>query len=144
MSRYKYEDSNQDISNGGRLQSYWRDKTKNKISSMAGVGFRSVDMFEIQEKYKLKGFEFGRWLTTGEREDWINACEISLRELANVIGSNNIGIDGEIGLAFGARGRNGALAHYEPGTNMINLTKEKGQGALAHEYGHALDYCFGR
>jgi hypothetical protein len=26
---------------------------------------------------------------------------------------------------------------------MINLTKERGFGALAHEYGHALDYFFG-
>ena len=26
---------------------------------------------------------------------------------------------------------------------MINLTKTKGFGALAHEYGHALDYLFG-
>ena len=48
-----------------------------------------------------------------------------------------------LAIAFGARGRSGALAHYEPGRQVINLTKMKGAGSLAHEWGHALDHSLG-
>lgn len=49
-----------------------------------------------------------------------------------------------LAIAFGARGSGGALAHYEPARNVINLTKMKGAGCLAHEWGHALDNKIGR
>lgn len=49
-----------------------------------------------------------------------------------------------LAIAFGARGSGGALAHYEPERNVINLTKMKGAGCLAHEWGHALDNKIGR
>lgn len=46
-----------------------------------------------------------------------------------------------LGLALGARGRGGsASAHYEPAQHVINLTKTKGGGALAHEWMHAYDH----
>jgi len=54
-------------------------------------------------------------------------------------------MDAMVGIAFGARGRGAfAAAHYEPGHNMINLTKTMGDHSLAHEYFHAIDYNFGR
>ena len=49
-------------------------------------------------------------------------------------------VDGSLGLAFGARGvggKNAALAHYEPDTKVINLTKYGGAGCVAHEWFHA-------
>jgi len=69
-------------------------------------------------------------------------------------------LDGALGIAFGARGTGRALAHYEPRTNIINITRYKGGrhaaipkeirfvntggvGAFAHEYGHFLDFFFG-
>jgi hypothetical protein len=42
-------------------------------------------------------------------------------------------------MAFGARGKARALAHYEPANKVINMTKYGGAGSLAHEWGHALD-----
>lgn len=48
-----------------------------------------------------------------------------------------------LAIAFGARGSGAALAHYEPERNVINLTKMKGAGCLAHEWGHALDNKIG-
>jgi hypothetical protein len=35
------------------------------------------------------------------------------------------------------------MAHYEPLRKVINLTKWKGAGSLAHEYGHAFDFIIG-
>lgn len=58
-----------------------------------------------------------------------------------------LSLDGQLGLAFGARGTGGlkpAKAHYEPSTIVINLTKKNGAGSLAHEWFHALDNYFGR
>jgi hypothetical protein len=70
--------------------------------------------------------------------------------------NNNLGFD-LLGITFGARGRGSALAHYEPNTNLINITRYSddwycknvrffstgGLGSLAHDYGHFLDYFAG-
>ncbi|MFA5541142.1 MAG: LPD1 domain-containing protein, partial [Bacteroidales bacterium] len=49
-----------------------------------------------------------------------------------------------LGIAFGARGMGGkATAHYEPYFKIINLTRDSGNTAFAHEFGHSLDYIFG-
>lgn len=45
-----------------------------------------------------------------------------------------------LAIAFGSRGVANASAHYEPGRKVINLTKLKGAGSLAHELGHAIDH----
>ncbi|ENI9667909.1 hypothetical protein AB0A20_005267, partial [Escherichia coli] len=55
-----------------------------------------------------------------------------------------LSLNGRLGLAFGARGKGKAAAHYEPGEVAINLTKGNGPGALAHEWFHSLDNYFGR
>lgn len=48
-----------------------------------------------------------------------------------------------LAIAFGARGKGKALAHYEPARVVINLTKMKGAGSLAHEWAHAFDDTLG-
>ncbi|MFW8637497.1 LPD38 domain-containing protein [Cribrihabitans pelagius] len=56
-----------------------------------------------------------------------------------------LSLNGELGLAFGARGSGRkAAAHYEPGEVVINLTKGQGAGSLAHEWWHAMDHYFAR
>jgi len=45
---------------------------------------------------------------------------------------------------MGSRGSGNASAHFEPGAVVINLTKTKGAGTLAHEWFHALDNYFSR
>ncbi|WP_349682253.1 LPD1 domain-containing protein, partial [Comamonas sp. UBA7840] len=56
-------------------------------------------------------------------------------------------MNGQLGLAFGARGsggKNAFKAHYEPGKVVINLTKRTGAGSLGHEWWHAVDNYFSR
>ena len=101
------------------------------------------DLYAIMAKYNIKGFEFGNWVTQEERAEYVSSLTPTLEHLFSVLGSRNIGINRNVGVAFGARGSRGALAHYEPVLNMINLTRYKGAGSLAHEYGHALDYNLG-
>lgn len=143
----KIQDSNKEVSQGGRADQYWRNVAgKKKYANLPGdkiSTFSNIDLDKIQQRFNLKGFEFGNWLSNQDRVDYAVACEGALRDLAKIIGSKNIGMGGLVGIAFGARGRGGAEAHYEPDTNMINLTKMKGAGTLAHEYGHAIDYIIG-
>ncbi|MEO6303254.1 MAG: LPD1 domain-containing protein, partial [Bacteroidia bacterium] len=89
---------------------------------------------------------------------------IALFDLHKALGfaPTKIGLKKKIAIAFGARGRGSAVAHFEPGSFTINLTRYKrprklanrpahfdrvklllhggGVGSFAHEYGHALDY----
>jgi len=102
-----------------------------------------ASLYEMLADYSLKGFEFGNWVTQEERNGFVPDIATTLKELSRLLGTRNIGFDHNIGIAFGARGNAGALAHYEPVLNMINLTRMKGAGSLAHEYGHALDFNFG-
>ncbi len=101
---------------------------------MAVFGFRSI--------------EFGNWNNQEERQDVMNAAYDGLLDLAEVMGipPKAISLNGDLALAFGARGHGltGARAHYEPGKAVINLTKMNGAGALAHEWFHALDHYLAR
>lgn len=140
----KITDTSNTINAGGRAEKWWKGKTVKSKSSSPSRAKDDIDLQKILQRYNLKGFEFGNWLNNDERYDRVLACEDSLAELAKIMGTKNLGMNCLVGIAFGARGSKGALAHYEPGFNMINITKEKGDGCLAHEYGHALDYNIGR
>ena len=101
---------------------------------------------EFADKFRLRGVQFGNWVEQSKRQDDINNAWDGLHDLSEVlkIPPAALSLNGELGLAFGARGRSGAAAHYEPGERAINLTKKNGSGSLAHEWLHALDDYFGR
>ncbi|MEI6755185.1 MAG: LPD1 domain-containing protein [Paludibacter sp.] len=140
----KLTDSNEKISAGGRAQRFWANKPVKKVERYDADQYKGkLDQFEIIKKYKLKGFEYGNWVNNNDRFDFLQAAAESLEEVSKILHTKNNGCDGTVGIAFGARGMSGAKAHFEPGSFMINLTKENGYNSLAHEYGHALDYLFG-
>ena len=89
--------------------------------------------------------EWGNWLNENERTQNLNMSYIAFKNLANCLGikHSDVSLKG-LSIAFGSRGRSSASAHFEPGNNVINLTKMKGAGCLAHEWGHALDYFIAR
>lgn len=91
--------------------------------------------------FGFAGGEFGNWMSEKDRQASLNFGYDALMDLADAleIEPSDISFDGELSIAFGSRGRAGAVAHYEPLRQVINLTKMKGAGSLAHEWGHALD-----
>jgi hypothetical protein len=103
---------------------------------------------DFMEAFGFRGVEFGNWNNQDERQALMNDAYDGLMDLAEVLNvpPKAIGLNGELGLAFGARGHglNSARAHYELQRVVINLTKERGAGSLAHEWFHALDHYFGR
>ena len=85
----------------------------------------------------------------GRRQRDLNNAYDALMDMAAVLGISPkaLSLNGELGLAFGARGSGGvnpAAAHYEHGKVVINLTKMNGAGSLGHEWWHALDGYFAR
>lgn len=122
------------------------------------------DIRNVQKAFRLKGYQFGNWVTNEDRYNYLAALGICLYDLNKVLKfkGHNLGLDETLGVAFGARGQGRALAHFESRTNIINVTRYKdadafidappkpvrfvysgGVGAFAHEYGHFLDYFFG-
>lgn len=95
------------------------------------------------DTFGFRGVEFGNWVNAIERQTNVNLAFDSLHDLAATLGIpvKGISLGGKLGLAFGSRGRGKAAAHYESGNVVINLTKTKGDGTVAHEWGHAFDYA---
>lgn len=141
----KIQDTSSHVSRGGRLREYWSRHGMRQRRSVGSVDWNNeIDLNGLIEKYKLCGFEFGRYVSNEDRYDFVVGAKSALKDLAWLLKTENLGINYKIGIAFGARGRGGhAVAHYEPTYNMINLTKNKGDHSLAHEYGHALDFNIG-
>jgi len=88
------------------------------------------------------GGEFGNWLNNDERQKNLDMSYVSFRNIARALNipESAVSITGKLSIAFGARGKGNALAHFEPLRKVINLTKLRGAGSLAHEYGHAIDF----
>lgn len=98
---------------------------------------------DFAETFGFRGGEFGNWVSQAERQACLNHGFDALADLAHVLDvpPRALSLGGTLAIAFGARGRGGrASAHYEPGRRVINLTKPSGAGALAHEFGHAMDH----
>lgn len=143
------------ISAGSRVETYWLNHFTRLEKGIKVRRFNYKNLFDnkigpvedspnsVMKFYKLKGFQFGNWVKQIDRVNHFGGCVLALADLRALMHSKNLGFDHNIGVAFGARGRSGNAAHFEPSLMMINLTKQAGAGCLAHEYGHALDYFFG-
>lgn len=105
---------------------------------------RNVSGEEFAKTFGFRGVEFGNWVNNKERQESVNDAYDALMDLSTALGisPNSISLGGKLGLAFGARGSGKAMAHYERSRTVINLTKTKGAGSLAHEWWHALDNYF--
>ena len=100
----------------------------------------------MMQTFSFKGGEFGNWLNENDRQQSLNYGYDALLDLSKAlsISPTDISLGGKLSIAFGSRGIGNALAHYEPDREVINLTKMKGAGSLAHEWGHALDDIIGK
>lgn len=100
---------------------------------------------EFLKTFGFRGVQFGNYVGQDLRSKNLNEAYDALLDLSDVleIPSQAVSLDGTLGLAFGARGNSKAMAHYEPMQVVINLTKKRGAGSLAHEWWHALDNYFG-
>jgi len=109
-------------------------------------GGRDVTGEDFMNAFGFRGVQFGNWTNQADRQMAVNQAYDALMDLSKLIGLSPkaLSLNGELGIAFGARGTGNALAHYEPSEVVINLTKTRGAGSLAHEWWHALDNYLAR
>lgn len=91
--------------------------------------------------------EFGNWENQDDRRTNLNMAYESFRDMTKALGiaESDASLGKDLAIAFGSRGKGGsAIAHFEPASNVINITKMRGAGSLGHEWGHALDYAIAR
>ena len=106
---------------------------------------QNVNAQALVDTFGFRGINFGNWTKQQERQEFLNLTYDSLLDMSEILGipPRAIGLEGKLGLAFGAQGRSSAAGHFIPEFNEINLTRKNGAGSLAHEWWHALDYYFG-
>lgn len=136
------------------VSKYSKMKEKTEVSfnsnrERQGKDWRSgkdVTAEEFRSTFGFRGVEFGNWANQRERQDALNRAFDALMDLSEAIGKSprSLSLNGELAIAFGARGSGRAAAHYEPSKTVINLTKTQGAGSLAHEWWHAVDNYFAK
>lgn len=124
------------------------DMRSSENTARIGAGYRDgrdISPEEFMQTFNIRGGQFGNWVKGDERQTHLNHAYDAFMDLAKAanIPPSAIGLNGELGIAFGARGSGWAAAHYETAQKVINLTKTKGAGSLAHEWWHALDHYLG-
>lgn len=161
----KLQDTGVIIGDGSRLEKYWKNRgfenfyLKYRTGLKLPIQYQTVESVDnVIGMFKLNAIGFGNWVTQEDRFNYISALTIGLYDLNKIcqFKNANIGLNGLVSVSFGARGKGKALAHFEPGTFVINITRYHdgdflkedrfvytgGAGSMAHEYGHALDYYF--
>lgn len=101
---------------------------------------------DVRELFKFKSIEFGNYVNDKDAELHLSNASAALQDLATVLNVDYEALSemGTLSLGFGSRGSGNALAHYERGYHIINLTKKKGGlGVLAHEWLHSFDNFLG-
>ena len=118
--------------------------TKEPLSYIKRTGGYKIEILspqEIVDKFGFSAVNYGvyvddKWSKEhtkhflGAMSDMGQALNLDIKK------TNQLG---KLSIAFGAKGRKGAMATYFPQTKDINLTKSNGDGSVAHEWGHYFD-----
>lgn len=126
------------------------DLPRPENTQRTGVARREGDAkdSDFSRVFGFRGVEFGNWNNQVERQELLNDAFDGLMDLAEVLNipPEALSLNGELALAFGARGQglSSAKAHYESNRVVINLTKMNGAGSLAHEWWHTFDHYLSR
>lgn len=107
---------------------------------------KDVGAEDFMDMFGFRGVQFGNWTNQADRQMALNQAYDAFLDMSKLIGVSPraMSLNGELGIAFGSRGVGGASAHYETDEVVINLTKTRGAGNLAHEWWHAMDNYFAR
>lgn len=169
----KFTDVKIEFSKNSRIYKFWKKQgfrlfykqITNSKHVIKEEFFKQQPEKALLTEFHCNNMEFGNWVSEEWRYNYIFSLIVSFLDLNYVLKfpSHNIGFN-KLNLAIGARGAGKALAHYEPDTDTINITryhrKDKegykgtpgdeslslhlfietgGIGSFAHEYGHFLD-----
>lgn len=118
-----------------------------KITRIGGEAVTIKSTSELKDAFGFRDIQSGSWVLNDKdsAKFHVENAAASMLDLSDVVGIDpqSLAFGGRLALAFGARGRSGALAHYESDTRVINITKMRGGGSLGHEWFHAIDNILG-
>lgn len=143
----KYEDAGV-LVKGGRIDTHWEnggifiDTDRVTDENVMVLHPFLLDTPIALEHFNLRSVEYGNWMTQDDRANFLYGSMLSLVHISHLFGvkPSQSGLNKRLSVALGARGHGGASAHYEAlPFSVINITKTKGFGSFAHEYGHAID-----
>lgn len=119
----------------------WEKEMPARIQRIGGRENKVRKPEDMVKTFGFRGIEFGNWVDDTSGNFHLIKCAEAFEDLADILklSDKDVSLNGKLAIAFGARGKGKALAHYEPAGKAINITKEGGAGTLAHEWGHALD-----
>ena len=113
---------------------------------------KDVTPAEAKKQFNFADVGFGNWVPAGGDQDHLNYGYDAFMDLAEELGMppEQIGLGGTLYFTIGALGHGKFAAHFSPNqpgptgpVAVINLTNTKGDGTVAHEWGHALDHHLG-
>lgn len=120
-----------------------------EIERVGGAPIEVKSTHDLKDRFGLRDVQSGNWvLKDPESAHWhVQQAAGAFLDLSDLLGVDpkTVAMNGRLALAFGARGTGNAgfggaaRAHYEPVERVINITKMKGGGTLAHEWFHGLD-----
>ena len=109
-------------------------------------GGKDVTADQVMAHFGFRGVNLGEYVKAKQDVAQLHLNHVfdAFSDLADILGvqPKAMSLGGTLGVAIGAQGGGKALAHFMPGVNEINITRDAGAGALAHELGHALDHYF--
>ncbi|EQA55365.1 LPD1 domain-containing protein [Leptospira kmetyi] len=96
----------------------------------------------LTEEWGFKSVQFGNYMDDKSSKDHLTRFVASLKDLEDAleIDMKRAITQGNLNMAFGARGKPGQSASYSSSFRIINVTKTKGDGSVAHEFGHYFDH----
>lgn len=132
---------------GGKKRTTFELIVADKIERKGGAKIDVKSTGELKSAFGFREIQSGNWVLKDKASAkfHVENAAAAMMDLSDVVGidANSLAFGGRLALAFGARGRSGALAHYEPVQRVINITKMKGGGSLGHEWFHAIDNILG-
>lgn len=121
---------------------FYENGSPTRVGDDYGVSGHENHTKSLLNDMRIRGIQHGNSVTDAERAFHLEQTHNALLDMVNALGlpPAMASFNGRLGLAFGARGRSTAMAHYEPSLMTINMTRKKGVGSLAHEWSHAFDH----
>ena len=98
----------------------------------------------IKNELGFSSVQFGNYVKDEEAKEHIKHFIGAIYDLEDILGIDMKKVNqlGNLSMSFGARGSGKFAAHYEPMSKIVNLTKTKGDGTVAHEFHHFFDHLF--
>ena len=150
--KYRVRESNWDWAFDKKAMGERKQQAEIKINSYPPLSYikrtggvkildSDVSTESIREKFGFKEVEFGQSLKDTEAKEHVRHFLGAMADLADILNYNIVQLNqaGKLSIAFASRGGGRFAAHYESLRKVINVTKTRGGGAIAHEYMHYLD-----